>query len=165
MIISAITKFVTLVICTLFVNAQELNNLDSDIDNLALNLEGQRLNYIYHQKSGYPVFFFNEVFSQMNQDPQLKFSDFEKSFRKFNTGLNLIAIPVEADKENLKEKNLCVAPLDEEDQKTPDFYIYLESGDPAQTPEILKLYGVESIQENLKNMDEAGRLIYCPPSS
>lgn len=142
-------------------NFTDFGTGDPQLDELATGLEGERLLAAVTGRNDYVVLFFVKAQEYLKSNPDKKWVDLEKAFRSINAGLNLVAIPMDRAPEGI-----CVdasfSGKNHVDEIT--HFIYLLNGDPAKTILVLNQIGVESYEQNLVNLENAGTLVVCNDS-
>lgn len=145
-----------------------LDSLDdlSSSDELAISMEAYRLMYSLYENPSFPAFFFQTLRDAMVTDSSITFPEFERSLRKFNTGISLFAKPKELlrlEELVFQGKKLCLTYIVPNKETTPpDYFLHAEFGDPNEALRLmLTEFGIPDHEANLRNLQKAGVLQPC----
>lgn len=141
--------------------------LIEQLDAAAVYLESQRVICDYTGRPDFESFFYNYIATAMQRNPQITFDRLEMSFRKFNTKLNLVAIPIERiDFEAMRANglDLCLeypANTIERYGEHPRFLAHYEWGLADAAFIFMQSVGTKDREQNLVNLQDAGFLVPC----
>ena len=130
------------------------------IDDFVIEMEQQRLMYILTQQPGFLKLYFQGVMDIVTSEPKITFRDIEVAQRKYNTGLNLIAMPKSEILAETGRNDLCVKGLDTPESKEATHVLWLENGDPSYAAQIRESWGL-SEQQNLLELESVGIFTNC----
>jgi len=143
----------------------EFRELD-DLDKLTIILEQDRLLFsagLMDLPEGYANHFWAVAISYLEDNPEVTFATLETRFRKWKTGMYLIAVNIKNAPKNLgPDQSYCLRPLKGRSLvQLSNFWIYLSAGTTEMNEENKKKYGFINSATNLQNLEKAQVLAIC----